>query len=231
MTEFPFSKQSLYYVVFHLSFHFRLCRGSTPSRYEPSDPLPGRRVPFSHYRDRLPDEAHLDDHDRRLQVCQNQEAHYLPKPQLHGSAVGVWGGPQQRNHATNPHTKAHGCGDHRLNEPLDSMLTLVLTLTVFQERPAARWAGLACERAAVFFLNLLMLILDSLGVPKLWVSGDEKCQKSVWTWPKSRRRRRVREIETERKRGSGQLEAFHSWPQRSEHEGKENWFGRDILRA
>ena len=116
-------------------FHVPLCRGSTSSRYGPSDPLPGRRFSFSHHRDRLPDEAHLDDHDGRLQVRQNQEAHHLPEPQLHGPAVGVRGGPQQRNNATNPHTKADRCGDRRLNEHADSALTLVLTLAAALREP------------------------------------------------------------------------------------------------
>lgn len=65
------------------------CRGSTSSWYGPPDPLPGGCISISHHRDCLPDEAHLDDNDRRLQVCQDQEAHYLPQPQLHGPAAGV----------------------------------------------------------------------------------------------------------------------------------------------
>lgn len=112
------TKQNKAFTVFCSNCsHVPLCRGSTSSRYEPSDPLPGRRVSFSHHRDRLPDEAHLDDHDRRLQVCQNQEAHHLPEPQLHGPAVGVRGGLEQRNNATNPHAKADGFGNRCLNEP------------------------------------------------------------------------------------------------------------------
>lgn len=135
-TELPLRNKT-FTLLCSRCLHVPLCRGSTSSRYGPSDPLPGRRVSFSHHRDRLPDEAHLDDHDRRLQVRQNQEAHHLPEPQLHGPAVGVRGGPQQRNNATNPHTKADWCGNRRLNEPIDTTLTLVLALTVFQERPAA----------------------------------------------------------------------------------------------
>ncbi len=128
MTELPTVTKPL---LFTYCFHVPLCRGSTSSRYGPFDPLPGRRFSFSHHRDRLPDEAHLDDHDRRLQVRQSQEAHHLPEPQLHGPAVGVRGGPQQWNNATNPHAKADRCGNRRLNEPFDSTLTLALTCRCF----------------------------------------------------------------------------------------------------
>lgn len=176
----------LHYILCLDSF---VCRGSTASRYGPSDPLPGRRVSFSHHCDRLPDEAHLDDHDRCLQVCQNQEAHHLPEPQLHGSAVGVRGGPQQWNNATNPHTEADWCGDGRLNES-----TLLLTRCFSRDRLLCALAWTVRERESLYSSWISSCAFaKSLGqrwwqMPKI---------PTVWTWPKSRRRRRVGEIEWE----------------------------------
>ncbi|KAJ8275358.1 hypothetical protein COCON_G00099830 [Conger conger] len=94
----------------------RVHRGSSPGRAGPPHTLPGRGLAFGHHRHRLPDEAHLDDHDRRVQVCEDQETHHLAQPQLHGPAAGVRGGPQQRHHPPDPHPQAHGRGDHRLRK-------------------------------------------------------------------------------------------------------------------
>lgn len=119
---------------FICSVFLPLCRGSTSSRSGPSDPLPGRRVSLRHHCDRLPDEAHLDDHDGRLQVRQNQEAHHLPQPQLHGPAAGVRGGSEQRNNPANPHAKADRRGDGRLVKFFSRVFAH--TLTVLQETRA-----------------------------------------------------------------------------------------------
>lgn len=162
------------------------CRGSTSSRYGPPDPLPGGCVSFSHHRDCLPDEAHLDDNDGCLQVCQDQEAHHLPQPQLHGPAVRVRGRPQQRDNATDPYAKADRCGNTRLNR-------MGLASRWFFFVPSFLFGDLLPE--LVFFFSFTAPPLPQ--PPCLarsantfcWLRWDV-CQKisTVWSWTKSHSR-------------------------------------------
>lgn len=153
------------------------CRGSTSSRYGPLDPLPGGCVSFSHHRDRLPDEAHLDDNDGCLQVRQDQEAHHLPQPQLHGPAAGVRGGPQQRDNATDPYAKADRCGDTCLNRlALASRWFFFVPSSFSFRRPAPRACVWSAGSHCVLSLLVLLLLPHphvSLGVPTLPVGGGE----------------------------------------------------------
>ncbi|CAI9588382.1 unnamed protein product [Staurois parvus] len=55
----------------------------------PAHPLSGRSLTLGHHRDSLPDEAHADDHDRRLQICQRKATNHIPEPKLHGPVIGV----------------------------------------------------------------------------------------------------------------------------------------------
>ncbi|XP_060770158.1 dual specificity protein phosphatase 10 isoform X3 [Neoarius graeffei] len=59
---------------------------SSPGRQGTAHSLPGWCVTVCHYCHCIPDETHLDDHDRCLQVCQDAKAYYLAQPQLYGPA-------------------------------------------------------------------------------------------------------------------------------------------------
>lgn len=170
------------------------CRGSTSSRYGPPDPLPGGCVSFSHHCDRLSDEAHLDDNDRCLQVCQDQEAHYLPQPQLHGPAVRVRGRPQQRDNATDPYAKVDRCGNTRLNRPGLTSRWFFFVPSSFSFRRPAPWAYVWSMGGHCFLLLLqpplpqLPCLAGSVNTLCWW--RRDVCQKisTVCSWTKSHSR-------------------------------------------
>lgn len=171
------------------------CRGSTSSRYGPLDPLPGGCISFSHHRDRLPDEAHLDDNDGCLQVCQDQEAHHLPQPQLHGPAAGVRGGPQQRDNATDPYAKADWCGNTCLNRlALASRWFFFCSFLLFFSETCS--PSLCLERGEPLCSFSPRTpstppppcLTGNANTPGWW--RRDVCQKisTVWSWTKSRSR-------------------------------------------
>lgn len=111
---------------------FPVRRRSAPGRPRAPHSLPGRRVTLRHHRHRLPDETHLDDHDRRLQVRQVPAAHHLTQPQLHGPAFRVRGRPEQRHHSAHTHAQTHRPRDRRIAAPFQTEYPWFLDET---ERP------------------------------------------------------------------------------------------------
>ncbi len=107
--------------VFLLKFSvFPVRRRGAPGRPRTPHSLPGRCVALRHHRHRLPDETHLDDHDRCLQVRQVPAAHHLAQPQLHGTAFRVRGRPEQRHHSTHTHSQTHRPRDRRIAAPFQT---------------------------------------------------------------------------------------------------------------